>query len=109
MKLWLDDQGPQERPAIACPQDWVQVFTAEDCLLELEKGGVTDLSVDCDLGAGGTGYSVACWLEMQAYIGNWAVVPENLDCHSANTVECPKVNAAFRNIAYLREMRGPRP
>jgi hypothetical protein len=67
---------------------------------------VGSLSLDCDLGTGGAGYGVALWLEKQAFEGNWAVVPEFLDCHSANNVERQKVMAAFANIERWRSASG---
>ena len=43
---------------------------------------------------------------MQAFDGNWGVVPEFLDCHSANSVERQKVMEAFANIERWRAMKG---
>ncbi len=58
MKLYLDDQRP-------APVGWVLARSAEEAIARLREGGVTELSLDYDLGDPhfGTGLDVLDWLE----------------------------------------------
>jgi hypothetical protein len=94
VKVWLDD----ERPA---PDGWVHVRTARDCIAVLETGGVTELSLDHDLGPveAGTGYEVACWLEEHPKL---APPAWRCECHSANPIGRSKIYAALRKLGALQ-------
>lgn len=58
MKVYLDD----ERQA---PEGWYRVYWPEEAIALLNKGDVTEISLDHDLGddAHGTGYDVVLWIE----------------------------------------------
>lgn len=58
MRLYLDDQRP-------APIGWVLVRSADEAISRLREGGVTDLSLDYDLGDPhfGTGLDVLDWIE----------------------------------------------
>ena len=85
MKLYLDD----ERPA---PKGWHRAYTAGEAITLLEKGQVTYLSLDHDLGPeeSGTGYDVCKWLEKKVYEKSWdfenPFTPPVIFIHSANPV-----------------------
>jgi hypothetical protein len=87
MNVWLDDMRPM-------PEGYGRhVVTAAEAIAVLQTGEVKRMSFDHDLGfehyagdysKGGTGYDVACWVELAAKEGRvppfiWAV-------HSANPV-----------------------
>ena len=77
MKIYLDD----ERNA---PDGWLQVRWPEEVIRLLQMGGVTDLSLDHDLGddAHGTGYDVILWLENAVALHGF--IPPRIAVHSAN-------------------------
>ena len=58
MRIYLDDERPT-------PPGWVRAYWPADVIALLERGGVTDVSLDHDLGddARGTGYDVVLWRE----------------------------------------------
>lgn len=76
MKLWVDDERPM-------PIDYdVHVRSSYVAIEVLKLGIVTHISLDHDLGVGGTGYGVACWIEKAAYFGKlneitWSVHSSN--------------------------------
>ncbi len=91
MKLWLDDV--REMP----PGYDVHVRTARDAIDFLESGGVTDISLDHDLGdeENGTGYDVAKWIEEQAF---YHKLPKLIwRIHSQNSVGVKNMLAALVN------------
>lgn len=90
MKLWLDDErDPTEayiQSNFGADGDEVWVKTVNQAIHYLQQGIVTHISLDHDLGigVGGTGLTVAKWIEEQAYHGtlprlSWSV-------HSMNPV-----------------------
>jgi hypothetical protein len=102
MKVWLDD----ERPA---PGGWVHVksdFETIEFLCRKEnRGNVTHLSLDHDLGAEefGTGYDVVLVLEDLAANDMWKAIPEKITVHSANPVGRAKMEAGIRSIEKMRK------
>lgn len=80
MKIWLDDIRPM-------PSNYTRwCKTADDAMLFIATGKVTDISLDHDLGPdeAGTGYDVAKYIEKMAHKG--AIPPIKWSIHSANPV-----------------------
>lgn len=77
MKLYLDD----ERQA---PKGWIRVFWPDEVITLLKKGGVTEISLDHDLGNDerGTGYDVIIWIEKEVILNHF--IPPKIPVHSAN-------------------------
>lgn len=109
-KLYLDDERIE-------PIEWLRITTAENCMkiLETYPYEIEQLSLDHDLDdhvntrtgycepAPLTGYDVTCWLERQAFDGNWMYVPKILMCHSDNPVGRKRILQAFEKIVSLKE------
>lgn len=90
MKIWLDDVRD-------APEGWTRVYTVEQ-LQTLLGVGVTDISLDHDLGDGNqTGYDFLNWFEAQVFIGKWKKIPE-MKIHSANPVGRKNMEAAIESI-----------
>lgn len=94
MKVFLDDER-------ATPAGWVRAFWPEEVIALLEAGGVTDVSLDHDLGDDdhGTGYHVILWIEEAVALRGF--VPPRLRIHSANTSARIKMDAGIRSIERL--------
>lgn len=88
MKLWLDDIRP-------APEGWFWVKTAWDAIEQLSRGGVTEVSLDHDLGddENGTGQFVATWIEAEAYHGRFARIGWRV--HSANPIGAERMRMAL--------------
>jgi hypothetical protein len=58
MRIFLDDERPT-------PQGWVRALWPQEVIALLKGGGVTEVSLDHDLGDDerGTGYDVVLWVE----------------------------------------------
>ena len=110
MKLWLDDvRNPK---AFSGWEDAVWVTTPEDAIEYLETGRITHLSLDNDLGLPNDedgqprdGYSVAKWLEARMAEDPDFIAPDVLNAHTANPVNRPKMEAAFRQIRFMAKNR----
>lgn len=78
MKVFLDDERET-------PDGWVRVYWPDEAIALLEKGVVTEISLDHDLGDDerGTGYDVVLWIE-EAVITRGFHPPE-IRVHSANS------------------------
>lgn len=77
MKLWVDDvRFPP------WPYTWSRTYS--EAIRQLERGIVTDISLDHDLGSDKTGYDIACWIEEQVELNN--IQAPNITCHSSNPV-----------------------
>ena len=103
MKLWLDDERDPKN--FKGWEDAIWVTTPEEAIELLKTDGVEALSLDNDLGLpddeDGTprdGYMVACWLEEQVHTDDEFLAPDVLNAHTANSVNNPKMEAAFRAI-----------
>jgi len=94
VKVFLDDER-------ATPAGWVRAFWPEEVIALLEAGGVTDVSLDHDLGDDdhGTGYHVILWIEEAVALRGF--VPPRLRIHSANTSARIKMDAGIRSIERL--------
>ena len=94
MKVFLDDER-------ATPDGWVRTFWPEEVIALLEAGGVTDVSLDHDLGDDehGTGYHVILWIEEAVALHGF--VPPRISIHSANTSARLKMEAGIRSIERL--------
>ncbi len=91
MKVFLDDER-------ATPDGWVRVYWPDEAIALLLAGGVTEVSLDHDLGDDdrGTGYDVLLWLEERVF--TTGMRPPKLLVHSANSSARLKMEAAIRSI-----------
>ena len=98
MKIFLDDE--RELPA-----GWVGARWPEEVIALIEAGGVSEVSLDHDLGDDehGTGYDVLLWIEEA--VATRGFVPPKLQVHSANPYARSKMEAAIRAIERLSGAR----
>ncbi len=94
IKLWLDDL----RVMPANFTHWAK--TADEAIALLQTNRVIEISFDHDLSdleseTEKTGYTVACFIEEQAYLGNIAPIKWNV--HSANPTGAKKIEMAMLN------------
>lgn len=112
VNIFLDDI----RAVPADGRDWILCKTARECidLLQKHAGFVDTLSLDHDLGyvtltngyevdlvddrSEQTGYTVAQWIESEAFMGNFWHVPSHILCHSANPVGRRNILRCVENI-----------
>lgn len=105
INIYLDDERPTP-----LDRGFVRAYTAKECIniLQTNPNKIGILSLDHDLGepvdSNGTGNDVACWLEEQAYSGNWDMIPDNIIVHSANPVGRKNMQAAIDNINRWRDL-----
>ncbi|MEA8592104.1 hypothetical protein PZT57_26020 [Pseudomonas aeruginosa] len=94
MKVFLDDER-------TTPDGWVRTFWPDETIELLKSGGVTELSLDHDLGDDdrGTGYTVLLWLEEQVALNGF--LPPAIRIHSANSSARLKMEAAVASIQKL--------
>ena len=92
MKVYLDDERET-------PDGWVRVYWPDEAIELLKAGGVTEISLDHDLGDDerGTGYDVLLWLEEQVVVNG--MTPPKMRVHSANSSAREKMEAAIASIA----------
>jgi hypothetical protein len=98
-RVYLDDCRP-------APDGWLLTKTASETIAVLTRGGVTQLSLDHDLGDDpgvGNGYDVLLWLEQQVALEGF--VPSEIRVHSANVGARPKMEAAIQAIRELATER----
>lgn len=89
IRVWLDD----ERPA---PVGFdVRITNSADAIEAIRSGRVSAMSLDHDLGEGGTGYDVAKFIEEKAFQG--ALMPMELYVHSANPVGTNNIRRCIDN------------
>jgi hypothetical protein len=100
VRVYLDD----ERTA---PVGWVQVRWPSEAIELLEGGGVTEISLDHDLGDDerGTGYDVILWIEEAVAMRGFSA-PRIL-VHSANTSARKKMQLGIESIQRLQRERRP--
>ena len=91
MKLYLDD----EREA---PEGWVRVRRPGEAIRLLKAGGVSELSLDHDLGneRRGTGYDVVLWIEKA--VATSGFVPPMMTVHSSNASARAQMEAGLDRI-----------
>ncbi len=96
MKVYLDDQRP-------APEGWAPARTADEAIALLRQGGVTELSLDYDLGDPhfGTGLDVLDWLE--AALAQGRVRLPRLIAHSGSPLGRRRLETS---IALLEERWG---
>jgi hypothetical protein len=101
VKLYLDD----ERLA---PAGWVQVRWPSEVIELLPNGGVTDISLDHDLGDDdrGTGYDVILWIEEAMATRGFS--PSRTAVHSANSSASKKMELGIESIQRLATERTSR-
>jgi len=90
MKLWLDDIRP-------APEGWVLVKTALDAIVALRHGKYEEISLDHDLGDGGTGYDVLLYIEAEVHRNQDYKCPM-IWIHSANPVGRQRMQRAIDSI-----------
>ncbi len=101
MKIFLDDERPT-------PEEWERVYWPDEAIKLLEAGGVTEISLDHDLGDDEreTGYDVLLWIEEAVATRDFA--PPIMRVHSANSSARAKMEMAIETINRLARMtRGP--
>ena len=94
MRIFLDDERP-------IPQGWVRAFWPAEVIGFLEARGVTEVSLDHDLGNDerGTGYDVVLWVEEA--VATRGFVPPKLVVHSANSSARAKMEQGIAKIERL--------
>lgn len=91
MKVFLDDERKT-------PDGWVRVYWPQEAINLLIAGGVSEISLDHDLGDDnrGTGYDVVLWIEEAVIVRNFN--PPVIRVHSANTSARHKMEQGIGNI-----------
>jgi hypothetical protein len=104
MRIWLDDERPM-------PADYdLHVRTVEEAIAVLEKGDVSEISLDNDLGTGlREGYDVAKWIEEAAFKhsqGEGGIPFTRVHIHTQNPAAKQKMKLALRNAhRYWRNLQ----
>ncbi|WP_230432183.1 cyclic-phosphate processing receiver domain-containing protein [Plesiomonas shigelloides] len=95
MRIFLDDER-------VTPPGWVRTYWPDEAIKLLDKGGVTEISLDHDLGddTRGTGYDVIVWIE-EAVITR-GFIPPIIKIHSANSSAKVKMQLGIDNINRYR-------
>lgn len=94
MKVFLDDERET-------PPGWIRAWWPDEVITLLEAGGVTELSLDHDLGddARGTGYDVIRWIEEAVAVREF--VPPAIRVHSANSSARQRMLLGIESIERL--------
>jgi len=96
MKIFLDDIRP-------APGGWILTRTVDETIRYLSSSKVTHLSLDHDIGSFvETGNDVLIWLEEQAYLGNFGVIPRVIQIHTANPAAVKRMEQAVESIRRLK-------
>lgn len=98
MNLWLDDE---RNP----PEGWIWVKTELEAIAALRRDEYEVISLDHDLGEGGTGYSVLLYLEAEVYRNHSFKCPE-IRVHSANPVGRQRMLQAIGSIKRIIDQGG---
>lgn len=95
MRIFLDDER-------VTPPGWVRTYWPDEAIKLLDKGNVTEISLDHDLGddTRGTGYDVIVWIE-EAVITR-GFIPPIIKIHSANSSAKVKMQLGIDNINWYR-------
>jgi hypothetical protein len=98
MRVFLDDERVP-------PDGWNLVRWPDEAIVLLERGGVTEISLDHDLGDDlrGTGYDVVLWIERA--VATRGFDPPVMRVHSANSSARLKMEAGIEAIARLVKAR----
>jgi|SRR6188768_483282 len=102
MRIFLDDERPT-------PHGWVRAFWPQEVIDLLEAGGVTEVSLDHDLGNDerGTGYDVVLWVEEA--VATRGFIPPKLAVHSANSSARAKMQQGIAKIERLASQAAQTP
>lgn len=94
MRVYLDDER-------STPEGWVRVYWPDQAIALLRQGGVTEISLDHDLGddARGTGYDVIAWIEEAVVLDGFS--PPCIRVHSANPSARLRMEAGIAAIERL--------
>ncbi|WP_409298689.1 cyclic-phosphate processing receiver domain-containing protein [Pseudomonas sp. KCJK8993] len=94
MKIYLDDKRQT-------PEGWVRAYWPNEVIALLKAGGVSEISLDHDLGDDerGTGYDVILWIEEAVALQGFH--PPRIQVHSANASAVEKMQAGVRSIQRL--------
>lgn len=99
MKVYLDDIRN-------APEGWTRTYFVDETIEILKSGMVKEISLDNDLGQGYVeGRKVIDYLEEQAHLGNFDVIPERIIIHSCNTVAVDYMMKGRYNIGKIRRER----
>lgn len=94
MKVYLDDMRTPD-----IKEGWdVIVRDAENAMLLLDLGIVTEISLDHDLGGEVTGYDVARHIEEMVFNEDLYFEPPRIYVHSANPVGRDNIKQAIASI-----------
>ena len=97
--LWLDDVrdpgDPKIQELFGAEPGMLWVRTVDAAISRLKTNNVRWISLDHDLGAAGTGYDVAKWIEARAFSGELARVAWTI--HSANVEGARAMRMALQN------------
>jgi hypothetical protein len=96
VRVYLDDERPT-------PEGWVRAFWPDEVIALLERGGVSEVSLDHDLGDDdrGTGYDVLLWIEQAVALRGFE--PPRIGVHSANPAARARMLQAIGSIQRLAE------
>lgn len=100
MKLYLDDERPT-------PDGWTRVYWPDEAIQLLDSDGVTEISLDHDLGDDekGTGYDVVVWIEEAVVTRGFK--PPIIKVHSANSSAREKMELGIESIKrFIKARRG---
>lgn len=95
MKIFLDDTR-------SAPQGWILARWPEDVIKAIRTGGVSEISLDHDLGEGSdlahprTGMDVLNWLEREVLTNN--LKPPLIRIHTANPVASQRMHAVASKL-----------
>ncbi len=99
MKVYLDDLRET-------PDGWTRTYSVADTIALLKRGGVTEISLDHDLGQTSdgvdlpSGYEVLTWIEWEvATMSDYT--PPIIHIHSANAAAVKRMKAAVDQILKL--------
>ena len=91
MKVYLDDVRE-------APSGWTRAYWPEEVIELLQRGDVSELSLDHDLGddSRGTGYDVVRWIEEAVVLRNFTA--PRIIVHSANPVARDRMQRGIEAI-----------
>jgi len=94
VKIYLDDERTE-------PSGWLRAYWPEEVITLLQKGDVTHISLDHDLGDDecGTGYDVILWIEEAVAMKQF--IPPSIKVHSANSSARVKMELGIKQIEKL--------
>ena len=96
--VWLDDErdpcDPNTQKLFGSIGNEVWVKSSVEAINLLKNGDVQEISLDHDLGEGGTGMEVARWIEEEAFFER--IQPLKWRIHSANPVGVDNMKLALK-------------